>query len=192
MSTASSGPRRSYRGRILVLASGSSVTELAEPFAMSQQRSRALKVLEPRRLVLAAGGAAARSPRGQAAGEATSAGPTGLWKETPALDALLDELKTKPQTPRDDDENRRILKLTTRGADLVMTAFGRSARWFPPTRGRTVRRCWDRRLSMPGARWTSGGRTSATCGSRSVTEPRWDGALPEIRLPSRSSTPKVR
>ena len=91
------------------LASGeASVTELAEPFAMSQPAiSKHLKVLERAGLV-SRGRDAQRRPRRLEAkrlGEATKwlERYRRLWEGNyQRLDALLDELKTKPQTPGDD------------------------------------------------------------------------------------------
>src|SRR5712664_3345479 len=91
------------------LASGeASVTELAEPLAMSQPAiSKLLKILERAGLV-SRGRDAQRRPRRLEAkrlGEATKwlERYRRLWEGNyQRLDALLDQLKTKPQTPGDD------------------------------------------------------------------------------------------
>src|SRR5213595_1794404 len=91
------------------LASGqASVTELAEPFAMSQPAiSKHLKVLERAGLV-SRGRDAQRRPRRL---EPKPLGDATRWLERyrrlwegnyRRLDALLDQLKTKPQSPGDD------------------------------------------------------------------------------------------
>ena len=90
------------------LASGeAAVTELAEPFAMSQPAiSKHLKVLERAGLV-SRGRDAQRRPRRlepKRLREATKwlERYRRLWEGNyRRLDALLDELKTKPQTPGD-------------------------------------------------------------------------------------------
>ena len=97
------------RAIVARLATGeASVTELAEPFAMSQPAiSKHLKVLERAGLV-SRGRDAQRRPRRL---EATRLRDVTQWLERyrklwegnyRRLDALLDELKTKPQTPGDD------------------------------------------------------------------------------------------
>src|SRR6059036_919112 len=91
------------------LASGqASVTELAQPFAMSQPAiSKHLKVLERAGLV-SRGRDAQRRPRRlepKPLAEVTKwlEGYRRFWEESfQRLDALLDELKTKPETPGDD------------------------------------------------------------------------------------------
>src|SRR5437667_11944148 len=91
------------------LASGqASVPELAEPFAMSQPAiSKHLKVLERAGLV-SRGRDAQRRPRRlepKRLGEVTKwlERYRRLWEQNYLrLDALLDELKTKPHTPGDD------------------------------------------------------------------------------------------
>jgi DNA-binding transcriptional ArsR family regulator len=91
------------------LASGqASVTELAQPFAMSQPAiSKHLKVLE-RAGLISRGRDAQRRPRRlepKRLGEATQwlERYRELWEGNyRRLDALLDELKTTPQTPGDD------------------------------------------------------------------------------------------
>jgi DNA-binding transcriptional ArsR family regulator len=91
------------------LASGqASVTELAQPFAMSQPAiSKHLKVLE-RAGLISRGRDAQRRPRRlkpKRLGEATKwlERYRRLWEGNyRRLDALLDELKTKQQTPGDD------------------------------------------------------------------------------------------
>src|SRR5437867_8526460 len=91
------------------LASGpGSVTELAEPFAMSQPAvSKHLKVLE-RAGLISRGREAQRRPRRLEAKRLAAATKwleryRRLWEGNyQRLDALLDQLKTKPQTPGDD------------------------------------------------------------------------------------------
>src|SRR6266853_2351845 len=91
------------------LAAGeASVNELAEPFAMSQPAiSKHLKVLERAGLV-SRGRDAQRRPRQLEAKPLAEATEwleryRRLWEGNyQRLDALLDELKTKPQTPGDD------------------------------------------------------------------------------------------
>src|SRR5213593_239205 len=91
------------------LASGqAAVMELAEPFAMSQPAiSKHLKVLEHAGLI-SSGRDAQRRPRRlepKRLGEATKwlERYRRLWEGNyRRLDALLDELKTKPETPGDD------------------------------------------------------------------------------------------
>ena len=89
------------------LASGeASVTELAEPFAMSQPAiSKHLKVLE-RAGLISGGRDAQRRPRrleGKPLAEATVwlEGYRQFWEDSfQRLDVLLDEMKTKEKKPR--------------------------------------------------------------------------------------------
>src|SRR5882672_6974481 len=98
--------RRAILARLT--AGEASVTELAAPFRMSQPAiSKHLKVLE-RAGLISRGRDAQRRPRRL---EAKRLAEATRWLERyrrfwegnyQRLDALLDELKTKPQTPGDD------------------------------------------------------------------------------------------
>jgi len=145
------------------LASGeASVTELTEPFAMSQPAvSKHLKVLERAGLV-SRGRDAQRRPAGSSPSDSAkppsgSSATAGCGRGTTSASTRCSTSSRPNRQHREmTDEQPESLKLATPGErDLVMTrVFDAPARWYSThTKPELVGAgCWDRRLVHAGVR----------------------------------------